>query len=89
MAKFESDFLLLRGRVLIAFGRWREALVELESFEKACPDSPFRIDAAFYRACVLHEIGKKEEARRLWSEIAQNYPRHEMAAASRERLERR
>jgi tetratricopeptide (TPR) repeat protein len=79
MAKFDSDFLLLRARTLMLFGRWHEALVELESFEKVQPDSPFEIDAEFYRARVLYETGNKEEARKIWTAIAKNYPRHELA----------
>lgn len=80
MAKFDSDFLLLRGRMLLAFGRWNEALSELDSFKKVQHDSPYVIDADFYRAQALDGLGKKDDARKIWNEIATDYPKHELAA---------
>ena len=80
MAKFDSDFLLLRGRMLLAYGRWSEALAELDSFKKVKRDSPYVIDADFYRAQALDGLGKKDEARKIWNEIATDYPKHELAA---------
>ena len=82
MAKYDSDFLLLRGRVLMMFGRWNEALQEIESFRAMNPDNPFQIPADFYRARALAELGQKDEAKKIWSEIATNYPKHELAAES-------
>ncbi len=82
MAKFDSDFLLLRARVLMLFGRWNEALQEIESFGKMNPDSPYQIPADYYRARALWELGKKDDARKLWQGIAKNFPKHEMAGES-------
>jgi TolA-binding protein len=79
MAKFDSDYLLLRGRTLCEFGRWTEALAELDSFKKIQHDSPWLIDADFYRAGALWGLGKKDEARQIWSGIAKNYPKHDLA----------
>ncbi|MEI8342364.1 MAG: hypothetical protein WCH43_12630 [Verrucomicrobiota bacterium] len=79
MAKFDSDFLLLRGRTLNAFGRWNEALAELDSFKKIQHDSPWLIDTDFYRAEALSGLGKKEEAKKIWRGIAKDYPKHELA----------
>lgn len=84
MAKFDSDFLLLQARMLNAFGRWNESLAELDSFKKIQRDSPYAIDADFYRAQALSGLGKKEEARKIWNEIATKYPKHELATMSRE-----
>lgn len=84
LAKLDSDFLILRGRVLMELGRWREALVEIESFEKLLPESPFQIDAAFYRARALFELGKKDEARKIWQTIAEKFPQHALAEKSRQ-----
>ena len=81
-AKFDSDFLLLRGRVLMEFGRWNEALQEIDSFRAMNPDSPYQIPADFYRARALYELGRKEEARRIWKEIATRYPKHDLAKES-------
>ncbi len=83
MAKYDSDLLLVRGRVLMLFGRWNEALQEIESFRQMQPDSPYQIPADFYRARALFELGKKDEARKIWAEIASKYPKHELAAESR------
>ena len=82
MVKLDSDFLLLRGRVLMAGGRWREALAELDSMLQLQPDSAYQIDINFYRARALYELGQKPEARRIWTEIAKKYPRHDLAAQS-------
>ena len=83
MAKYDSDLLLVRGRVLMLFGRWNEALQEIESFEKMQPDSPYQIPADFYRARALFELGKKDEARKIWADLAAKYPKHELAGESR------
>jgi tetratricopeptide (TPR) repeat protein len=80
MAKFDGDYLLLRGRMLNAFGRWNEALSELDSFKKVQHDSPYVIDADFYRAQALDGLGKKDEARKIWNEIATDYPKYELVA---------
>ena len=86
MAKFDSDFLLLRARMLNAFGRWAEALTELDSFKSVQPDSPYEIDANFHRAVALSALGKTDEAQKIWKDITTNYPRHELAAPSKAKL---
>jgi tetratricopeptide (TPR) repeat protein len=86
MAKFDSDFLLLRGKTLNAFGRWSEALVELDSFKNVQPDSPGEIAADFQRAVALDALGKADEAQQIWKDISTKYPRHELAAPSKARL---
>ena len=84
MAKFDSDFLLLRARMLMLYGRWSQALTEIESFDKVQPESAYQIDSQFYRARILFEQGRKDEARKLWKGIAQSYPKHPLAGAARE-----
>ena len=75
MAKFNSDFLLLKGRTLNLFGRWNQALIELDSFKKTQNDSPLNIDADFYRAEALTGLGKIEEAKKIENELTKNYPK--------------
>jgi tetratricopeptide (TPR) repeat protein len=82
MAKLESDFLLLRGRVAMEFGRWKEALQEIDSFRQMNLDSPYQIPADFDRARALYELGRKDEAHRIWKEIATRYPKHDLAKES-------
>ncbi len=84
MTKFTSDFLLLRSRVLTLYGRWREALSELDAYAATHPDSPYQIEVDFYRARALRELGKKDEARKIWQDIVKNYPRSELAAPSKD-----
>ena len=88
LAKMETDFLLLRARVLMAFGRWGEALAEAGSLRQISPDGPYQVDADFLRARILAELGRKEEARKIWAEISEKYPRSEWAKPSREALEK-
>ncbi len=82
MAKLDTDFLLLRARAWMLFGRWKEALVEIDSFEKMQADSPYEIDAEFYRARVLYETEQKEAARKIWTGLAKNYPKSPLAQRS-------
>ena len=84
LAKLDSDFLIWRGRVLLARGRPREALAEIESFEKLLPESPYQIDADYYRARALFALGRQPEARAIWAELAKKYPQHPLAASSLE-----
>ena len=84
MAKFTTDYLLLRSRVLTLYGRWREALAELDAYASTHPDSPYQIEVDFYRARALREVGKKEEARKIWQTIVKDYPRSEYAAPARD-----
>ncbi len=82
MGKYDSDFLLLRARTLFLFGRWGEALQEIESFRAMNPDSPYQIVADFHRARALWELGRKDEARKIWGDLAKQYPKHDLAAES-------
>lgn len=86
LAKMETDFLLLRARVLMAFGRWGEALAEGGSLRQVSPDGPYQVDADFACARILAELGRKDEARKIWTEITEKYPRSEWAKPSREAL---
>ena len=89
MAKYDSDFLLLRGRVLMTFYRWNEALQEIESFRAMQPDSPYQIPADFYRARALYELGKKDEARAIWQDIVTKYPKNELVGECQQWLGRK
>jgi tetratricopeptide (TPR) repeat protein len=82
LAKLDSDFLLLRGRALMLFGRWNEALQEIENFATLNPDSPYQILAEFHRARALWGLGRKDEAKKIWAELAAKYPKHELAPES-------
>ena len=84
LAKLDSDQLVQRARWLNAQGRWRESSVELESFKSISPESPYIVDAEFYRAVALRELGSKDEARRIWSDLATKFPKHSLAERCRE-----
>jgi tetratricopeptide (TPR) repeat protein len=88
MAKFTTNFLVLRARLLELDGRWREALSELDAFPASHPDSPYEIDVDFYRARALSELGRKDEARKIWRDIARQYPKSELAEPSRKAAEK-
>ena len=84
MAKLNTDFLVLRTQWLIKSGRWSEALAEVESFKGFNPESPYLVDADFYRARALWELGSKDQARQIWAEIFRKYPKHPLATTSDE-----
>jgi tetratricopeptide (TPR) repeat protein len=82
MAKLQSDFLLLRAQAHMLYGRWGEALQEVDSFKALNPESPFQIPADFHRARALAGLGRKEEARQIWSSLVTQYPKHPLAEAA-------
>ena len=84
LAKLTTNFLVLRARTLALFGRWRESLSELDAFAAMHPDSAYEIDTDFYRARALYETGDKDQARKLWKQIATNFPKSELAKPSLE-----
>lgn len=84
MAKLGTDFLLLRGRVHMLFGRWNAAMLEFESFASLNPDSPYQIDLDYYGAHCRASLGKTDEAKAIWKAIAAKFPNHPLAAKSRE-----
>ena len=84
LAKLTTNFLVLRARTLALFGRWRESLAELDAFAATHPDSAYEIDVDFHRARALYELGDKDQARKLWKEIASNFPGSELAKPSLE-----
>ena len=59
-------------------------LAELDSFAASQPDSAYEIDVDFYRARALYELGDKDQARKLWKQIATNFPKSELARPSLE-----
>jgi tetratricopeptide (TPR) repeat protein len=84
ITKISSDFLVLRAQLLNKLGRYREALIELESFRGLSPESPYLADADFHRAHALWELDRKDEARKLWADIAKKFPKHSLAKESEE-----
>src|SRR2546428_13811378 len=84
MAEPHLDFHLFRGRLLTKLGRCKEAMMEIESFEKMQPDSPYQIEGDFYRARAFYELGQKDTAKKIWTEIATKYPKHQFAEPSKE-----
>jgi tetratricopeptide (TPR) repeat protein len=81
-AKIEGDQLLWRARVLFLAGEWHRALLDLETSLKIRPGSPEEIDVLFWQARTLFELGRKEEARKIWNTLATDYPKHERAEAA-------
>ena len=84
LAKLTTNFLVLHARTLAMFGRWRESLAELDAFAAIRPDSAYEIEVDFYRARALYELGDKDQARKLWKQIASNFPKSELAKPSLE-----
>jgi hypothetical protein len=80
LAKYESEFLLLRGRALLLFGRANEAREEFESFRAIRTDAAAQASADFYRAHALSALDRNEEAKKLWADMAANQPNHPLAA---------
>jgi tetratricopeptide (TPR) repeat protein len=82
-AKLETDFLLLRAKVLMRFGRWKQAETELDSFLKIRPETPYEVDVDFLRARIWSKTGRAAEARAAWKALASKYPNHPLAEEAR------
>ena len=82
-AKLETDQLLWRARVMFLAGEWSRALQDLQTSLKLRPGSPEEIDVRFWQARTLFELGRKDEARKLWNALVKDYPKHERAEAAK------
>ena len=81
-ARLEGDQLYWRARVLFLAGEWRRALLDLETSLKIRPGAPEELDVRFWQARALYELGRKDEARKIWNSLAKDYPKHERAEAA-------
>ena len=82
-AKLEGDQLLWRARVMSLAGEWQRALLDLQTSLKVRPASPEEIDVRFWQARTLFELNRKDEARKIWNSLVQDYPKHERAEAAK------
>ena len=64
-------------------GEWSRALQDLQTSLKLRPGSPEDIDVRFWQARTLFELGRKDEARKLWNALVKDYPKHERAEAAK------
>ena len=82
-AKIEGDQLLWRARVMFLAGEWSRALQDLETCLKVRPGAAEEIDVLFWQARALYELGNKDEARKIWQALVQDYPKHERAESAK------
>ncbi len=87
-AKIESDQLYWRARVMFLAGEWNRALQDLETSLSIRPGSPEEIDVLFWQGRALYELGRKEEARKIWNSLMKDYPKHERAEAAKQWVEK-
>lgn len=83
MARIEGDQLYWRARVMFLAGEWSRALQDLETSLKIRPGSPEEIDVLFWQGRALFELGRKDEARKIWNALIKDYPKHERAEAAK------
>lgn len=83
MAKLDSDQLLWRARVLMLEENWKRALQDLETSLKIRPGAPEEIELLFWQGRVLYELGRKDEARTIWTALRKDYPKHERAETAK------
>jgi tetratricopeptide (TPR) repeat protein len=84
MARLEGDQLLWRARVMFLGEEWQRALLDLETSLKLRPGSPEEIDVRFWQGRALYELGRKDEARKIWKTLIEDYPKHERAEAAKQ-----
>lgn len=87
-ARVEGDQLYWRARVMFLAGEWNRALRDLETSLSIRPGSPEEIDVLFWQGRALYELGRKDEARKIWKSLMQDYPKHERAEAAKQWAEK-
>lgn len=87
-ARIEGDQLLWRARVMFLAGEWARALQDLETSLKVRPGAPEEIDVLFWQGRALYQLGRKEEARKIWNSLVKDYPKHERAEAAKQWAEK-
>lgn len=83
MAKIEGDQLLWRARVMFLAQDYARALQDIETSLKVRTGAPEEIELRFWRGRALYEIGRKDEARKVWNLLVKDYPKHERAEAAK------
>ena len=78
-AKIEGDLLFWRARVMMLADDWKRALLDLETSLRIRPGAPGEIDTLFWKGRALYELGRKDEARKVWNALLKDYPKHERA----------
>lgn len=84
LARIEGDQLLWRARVMFLAEEWQRSLLDLETSLKLRPGSPEEIDVRFWQGRTLYELGRKDEARKMWKALIEDYPKHERAEAAKQ-----
>lgn len=84
LARIEGDQLLWRARVMFLAEEWQRSLLDLETSLKLRPGSPEEIDVRFWQGRTLYELGRKDEARKIWKALIEDYPKHERAEAAKQ-----
>ncbi len=87
-AKIDGDQLLWRARVMFLSGQWARSLQDLETSLKLRPGSPEEIDVLFWKGRSLYELGRKDEARKIWNALVKDYPKHERAESAKQWAEK-
>ena len=82
-AKLDGDMLLWRARVMFLAQDWNRALQDLETSLKVRPGAPEEIEMLFWQGRALYELGRKDEARKVWKALVNDYPKHERAEAAK------
>lgn len=75
-----------RGRLLYMQEDYAASLEALSSFVERHPDSPFVANAIYWSGEALYNLGRLQEARRLFQAVIQDYPRSFRVEAARYRV---
>lgn len=87
MAKLDRDFLLLSARNFAQFGRWHQAMRELDSFQKLRADDPLLVESQYYQARFLAASGQTEKSRAAYEQFVKTYPAHPLTQQAKSALQ--
>ncbi|MCU0780917.1 MAG: tetratricopeptide repeat protein [Akkermansiaceae bacterium] len=86
-ARLDGDQLLWRARVSFLAGEWQRALRDLETCLQIRPGAPEEIEILFWQGRALHELGRHDQARQVWQDLLDRFPKHERAESARQWLQ--
>ncbi|NMA47233.1 MAG: hypothetical protein GX945_11805 [Lentisphaerae bacterium] len=86
MARSDGSFSLERARIFRKRGWFEGAIGELNAAILAEPLLPNLPEVEFEQAGIYEDMGRKDEARKLYQKIAGEYPNHPLADSARKKI---
>jgi len=84
---FEVLVILHAGQIAGQLKQWEKSAALLARTQQAAPESPYRPEVLFEQGWAQENLGRLDEAAKLYRELVEKYPKSGKAAAAKKRLE--